>query len=183
MSAQLLLHVGRKFTNAVDNDSNPCLRDCALVSLDCDRWIIWIPGGADCSRPECRRKGHDIGSDRVFIVAVGYEVSDERMSKARPPSCAPASVVARLPSNHPLTQRGKRVLDDIRRLVRANALGETRESILPGRRRVSHLIMHRKKSSLDVDARCCIRLANIKLETLPAIQRNQRSIFRDVCAI
>src|SRR6185369_9483325 len=107
MSAELLFYVRRKFTDIVDKHADPGLRDYALISLDGDCWIIWIPRRANYSRPERRRKGHDVWSDGSFTAVIGYKVSDKRVSQARLSSCAAATVVARFPPNHSLAQRGE----------------------------------------------------------------------------
>ena len=107
MSLEPLLYVRRKFTEVIDDDSHPGLRDYTLISLDRNSRIIRIPSCADRARSECRRKRHDIWSDGLFIAAIGDEVSDKRVTKPWPRSVAPATVIARFPSNDSLTQRGE----------------------------------------------------------------------------
>ena len=102
--AELIFNIGGKFTNTVDNNSYPSLGDYALIPHNCDRRIIWFPSCADCASSKCRRKRHDVWSDGLFTVVIGYEVSDESVPKAWPRPCAPATVIARFPLDDPLTQ-------------------------------------------------------------------------------
>lgn len=132
--AEFLFQIGCKFADAVCNDAHPGLRDYALISLNCDRGIIWIPGCSDCACSERRRKWHDIWPFGLFAAVIGYEVSNEGVTKAWPRSCAAATVIARLPSDDSLTKRGERVLNNIRGLVGAHAFGEAGETISPRRR-------------------------------------------------
>jgi hypothetical protein len=105
--AELLLYVRRKFTQTVNNYSHPSLRDYVLISLYCNRRATGIPSCTDCSCSERRRKRHNVWPDQLFTAVIGDEVSDESVPSAWPSSRTPATVVARFPSNDPLTQRGE----------------------------------------------------------------------------
>ena len=105
--AKFFLYVRRKFTDAIYNDSNPGLREYALISLNYKRGIVWIPSCTDYPGSECRRKRHDIWADGLFGAVISYEISNERVTETSPTSCASAAVIARLPSNYPLTERGE----------------------------------------------------------------------------
>lgn len=183
VAAEFLHYFRSKFADGVDHDSDPGLRDDALISLDCDIHFVWIPGCADGSCAEGRGERHDVGSDGLFRVGIGDEVSDERVAKAWAGAGAAAAIIARFPSDDALTERGERILDDIGRLVGADAFGETGESISPVRRGVSHLIVQGEESCLDINAGRGVSLADIQLETLGSIQGDKRGVLGDVGAV
>jgi predicted nuclease of restriction endonuclease-like (RecB) superfamily len=62
-------------------NSNPSLRNYSLISIDCNRGIVWIPSCTDYSGPECRCKRHDIRAYGLFTAVISYELSNERVTK------------------------------------------------------------------------------------------------------
>jgi len=66
---EFVFYVRCELPDAIYNDPQPSLREYALISLHRDRGIIRIPSRTNCSRSECRRKWHDIWSNRLFTAS------------------------------------------------------------------------------------------------------------------
>ena len=82
----------------IDQAANPCLGQCALISLDQIIRVSWLPRSRDHSSPEGSDVRHELWSQVLLAPVVGHKVSHDRMTSAWPESVTLASVVPRLPS-------------------------------------------------------------------------------------
>jgi len=115
----------------------------------------------------------------LLTSVIGHKISRDGMTSARPESIAFTAIIPRLPSNHRISQRRELVLQKKLCLSCTGSLGKTFEPISPLGRRVSDLVMDRKKSGLNVDSRSCETLSYKQSIAFVAIERHDRCIFWD----
>ncbi len=112
----------------------------------------------------------------LLTSVIGHKISRDGMTSARPESIAFTAIIPRLPSNHRISQRRELVLQKKLCLSCTGSLGKTFEPISPLGRRVSDLVMDRKKSGLNVDSRSCETLSYKQSIAFVAIEQRSNGI-------